>query len=192
MSELQARGYLIKNIAAYVQDRIGSQEWARVSVNLSPELRALVGGEIKTAGWYPIAQLNELSSIIINTIAKGDQESARQAFQTCGQYCAREAINTFLKLLLKMLTPGLLVKKLPDIFRRDFSDGRLVPELKGNTLICRHYDLPDFKHCAPYSSGFVMAAFDAMGKSIEKVSVGNWSLAEPYVDGTCYEIMWKD
>jgi len=192
MGELQARGYLIKNIANYVRDRVGTQDWTRVRQELSPDLRALVDGEIKTAGWYPISQINELSGIIIGTIAKGDEEAARDVFQTCGQYCAREAINTFLKLLLKMLTPALLVKKLPDIFRRDFSDGRLVPELKGNTLICRHYDLPDFKHCAPYSSGFVMASFDAMGKSIEKVSVRNWSLAEPYVDGTCYEISWKD
>jgi hypothetical protein len=192
MSDLQARGYLVKNIANFVKERVEPAEWARASRGLSPELRQLVEGDIKVAGWYPIGQLNELSQVILEFIARGDEERARQAFQTCGEYCAREAVNTFLKLLLKMLTPGLLVKKLPDIFRRDFSDGRLVPELNGRTLTCRHYDLPGFNHCALYSSGFVIAAFAAMGKTIDSIVLRDWSLASPYVEGTCYDIVWKE
>lgn len=192
MADLQLRGYLISHTAQYLREKLGESEWEHSSRTLSPELQEVLSGEVKHSGWYPISRLAELNRLMITKLCKGNAERAQQALHDCGRYVAGEATNTFLKLLLKMLTPNLFAKKLPDVFRRDFSGGRLESTLNGRTLSCRYYELPGFEHCAAISSGFAAKAFEGMGKKIDGFSVHNWSLDEPSIDGTWFELTWRD
>jgi hypothetical protein len=193
MTELQGRGYLIAYAANYLRDNVSKDEWKRINGELSPELQGLLSsGDVKHAGFYRISLLNELTNQIVTTIGRNDDAKAREALFTCGKYIAREATNTFLRLLLKMLTPSLLVKKLPEVFRRDFTMGRVTSELNGRTLTVHYYDVPGFQHCGATSPGFVATAFETMGKTVENLTVHDWSLAQPNVDGTWFELTWKD
>ena len=192
MAEMQLRGYMIVHTAQYLREKLGEAEWVRSCNGLSAELQQALSSEVKHGDWYPMSHFTQLSRVITTKLAKGDTDQARKALHDCGRYVAGEATNTFLKLLLKMLTPGLFAKKLPSVFRRDFSAGRLESALSGRTLSCRYYEVPGFEHCAAVASGFAAQAFEAMGKEVENFSIHNWSLAEPCIDGAWFELTWKE
>jgi hypothetical protein len=193
MSELQTRGYITAFTSDYVRKNLSADEWKAAVSRFSPGLQKVVSGDVKHAGWYPVSMMCELHSVIATTIAHNDVDRARQAFINCGKYVASEATNTFLKMLLKMLSPSMFAKKLPDVFKRDFQGGaRMETELDGHTITCRIYDMPGFDHCGATAPGFVAAAFEAMGKKVEAISVHEWSLERPNVDGVWFELTWKD
>ena len=192
MSETHMRGYIIVHTIQYLREKLGDTEWARIESSLSPGLQAVLAGEVKHGGWYPISHTVELNRVLLDRMAQKDDASARDALHHCGRYIAGAATNTFLKMLMKMLTPGLFARKLPDVFRRDFSSGRLESSLEGRKLICRYYDVPGFEHSAVLASGFAAKAFEGMGKDVETFSVHNWSLREPNTDGSWFELTWKD
>jgi hypothetical protein len=139
-----------------------------------------------------VSQVTEINRAIVSSLGKGQDEPARQALFKCGKFIAGEATNTFLKLFLKLLTPSLLIKKLPDVFKRDFSQGRLVAESKGQTLTCTCYDLPGYEHIIVTASGFIATAMENMGKTIENIKVNNWSLQTPCIDGASFDLIWRD
>jgi hypothetical protein len=192
MSDFQTRGYLIATTARFFRDGVGDKEWERIRAGFSTPLQQVLAGSMKPAAWYPISIMNELNRGIAATIGRGDDETARDAFFRCGKFSAREATNSFLKMFLKILTPALFAKKLPDVFKRDFTSGRLEVEVKDHTLTCRMYEMPGFEHGGALCPGFASFPLESMGKSIEKVKVHDWSLAAPNVDGTWFELTWKD
>jgi hypothetical protein len=183
---------LITLTIAFLRETLGPEGWSRVSTGLSPELQDVMRREIKHAGWYPIAHVSELTRTVARNVGMSENDRARDALFTCGKYVAAEAANTFLKMLLKMLSPGLFVKKLPDIFRRDFSAGRMTAELSGRRIRCRHYDLHGFDHIGVLSAGFMATALQGMGKTVENIEWLDWALDRPYVDGTGFEVTWKE
>lgn len=192
MSDLQVRGYIVTNSINFLRDNLPADEWKRVSTDWSPDLRRLVGSDVKPADWYPVALMTEINRSIATTLGKGEDEGAREALYKCGKFVATEATNTFLKLLMKMLTPNIFIKKLPDVFKRDFTRGRLVAGLNGQTLTCSYYDLEGYDHIVVTASGFAAMALEAMGKTIESVKVNNWSLRTPYVEGASFDMTWRD
>lgn len=192
MSELRGRGYLIAHSGSYLREKAGKAEWQRIEGQLSPELKRLLEGKVEHAGWYPISLLNELTRHLTATVGRGDDETAREALYQCGRYVAAEATNTFLKIFLKVLTPSVFVRKLPDVFRRDFTAGRLESELNGKTLTCRYYDLTELEHIAALGPGFAATALEAMGKKVKGVVLHDWSLEAPSVDGARFELTWAD
>jgi hypothetical protein len=192
MSDLKTRGYLITSAVKFIQEDVGDKAWPRIQSGFSAPLQQTLSGTIKPAEWYPISLLNELTRAITTSIGRGEDERARDALFRYGKSTATEATNSFLKIFLKILTPSLFAKKLPEVFRRDFSGGRLIVEVKDRTISCRMYDLPGFEHGGPLGSGFAAFPIEAMGKTIEKVTVQDWSLSAPNVDGTRFELTWRE
>lgn len=192
MEELQGRGYLIAHTAGFLREKVSKSDWAGIEGQLSPELKRHLSGKIEHAGWYPISLLNELTRQLTKTLGHNDTEASREALFQCGKYVAAEATNTFLKIFLKILTPNIFVKKLPDVFKRDFTSGRLVSDLSGSTLSCRYYELPNFEHIGALGPGFTATALETMGKQVQKIVLHDWSLEAPCVEGAGFELTWKD
>jgi hypothetical protein len=191
MTEQQCRSYLITHTATFIRDRISKDEWARTQAELSPELRKLLG-EAKPAEWCPVSLLNEVNRQVADKLAQNDDDRAREALYLCGKFIAGEATNTFLKILLKMLTPALFVKKLPDIFKRDFSGARMTTQISEGKMSGSIHEAPNFNHLAVTSAGFVSVALENMGKTVDSYKVSNWSLKEPDRDGAAFELTWKN
>src|SRR4051812_21451097 len=190
MSEFQVRGYVIASAAAYLRSTAGEQEAKRVFGELSPQLQQVIESG-QSATWYPGAQIAELYRCIATTLGGGNEDRAREALINCGKFTAHEATNTYLRLLMRMLSLSLFAKKMPDFWKRDNSRGKLVVELKEQTLTCRLYEIDGYDHAAAVAAGFAVFAFEAMGKSIESVKLYDWSLVEPCKEGSRLEIKWK-
>ncbi len=187
-AEFNVRGYAIVNAAAYLREALGEAEGRRVIEMMSPRVREVLASK-KPAEWAPVAALTEITRAVAAN-AKGDNARAQEMLVTCGTFMAQEAANTFLKLLLKLITPDLLAKKIPDIWSRDFSCGRLVAEASPGRILCQAYGMQGFDHAVCTSAGFVSFVLGAMGKTIKSTTIRDWSLTNPCQDGASFEITW--
>ena len=190
MSDLQVRGYTITSTIAYLQDKLPAAEMQSLLENLSPQTKGVLQ-DIKPIGWYPVATIAELNWTIVSSLGKNDEARSRDALINCGRYMAREATNTFLKLLMRMLTPGIFAKKLPDFWSRDCTGGRLSAEVSDLKIACRIFETPGFDHVGAVAAGWVGFALEAMGKSIRTTTVTDWSLEKPNVDGAGFQFVWS-
>jgi hypothetical protein len=122
---------------------------------------------------------------------KGDDARARQLLVDCGTFLGTEATNTFLRLVMRMLTPALFAKKLPSFWARDSTGGRYEVDVTEQRIVCRLLEMEQFVHIAPISLGYVSFALKAMGKTIERSELHGWSLATPNPPEPWYELHWK-
>lgn len=193
-TEFQVRGYMVVNAGKFLVDKSreleGEAASRRAMERLSPETRAALEGA-KPAGWYSVNAISELFGQIAG-LASGDEDRAREMLIDAGAFNAKEATNTFLKLLMRMLSPPLFARKLPDFWRRDCTRGRLEVEVTGQRLLCRFYEMEGFDHVVAGTAGFASFALGAMGKTVEKITLEGWGLDRPWSEGASMELAWKE
>ena len=183
-----ARSYMLINTANYLKHKLGAAEGQRIIDSLSPATRGIVTAE-KPASWSPMESYVELLKIVADQ-GKGDDSKARDSLIEAGRFVAQEASTTFLRLFLKMLTPNLFAKKVPTVWQRDFSRGRAEAEISEKRLVFRMLGISEMDHIPCTAPGFISFAMESMGKSVKNISVHNWSLKEPCVDGAYFELEW--
>jgi hypothetical protein len=191
MSEtsLRARAYMGKSTLAFIGEKFGPRKADEILAGLSPAARVATT-ELKPADWFSVDVYAEL----LNALAaqsNGNADDARDTLIACGEYVAREASNTFLKMLMRILTPALFASKLPALWRRDFSGGRLEADIQPDRLLCRMFEIKGFDHAPCTAAGFVKFALGGMGKVVGQVQVHNWSLTNPCAEGAIIELSWQ-
>lgn len=187
---MKVRGYVVKTSVEYLQSRLDPAEASTVFDRFSPSVRSTLE-TVKAIEWYPVEQMSEINQTIVDMLGKGDEDRAREAMIACGRYMATEATNTFLRLLMRVLTPGLFAKKLPDLWARDCSGGKVTVDVSNERLICRLTGVKDFAHCGPVSLGWATFALQNMGKPVVSSKLHAWSLATPNPDEVWFEAAWK-
>jgi hypothetical protein len=190
MGEFQVRGYMISTTAAFLRQTAAARGMADPNALCSSALRSSMDS-LTPAGWYPVSHIAELNRLIASSLAGDDEARARTEFEDCGRFMATEATNTFLRLLMKVLTPGLFAKKLPDLWRRDCTYGKLDLEVDDRKMTLRLSEMDGHDHIAAVMPGYVRFALETMGKTVERVTVHGWSLAKPDANGSSIEFLWK-
>lgn len=188
--DFRVRAYMVKSTAAFMHDRLGEQKATQLLEGLSSETKDAVNA-LKLADWCTVAAYSEMLRALAAE-SRGDADQARETLIACGEYVAREATNTFLRMFMKLLTPSLFAKKLPDVWKRDCSGGRFEVDVTNERLVFRLFDIKGFAHVPCTAAGFVKFALTGMGKTISKTSIHNWSLAEPCSEGAWVELTWKN
>lgn len=188
--EFRVRAYMLLSNIEFLRQKLGQEQLGRIVEGLSPEARA-IHTTAKAADWCPVGVYSEVLGAVAAT-AGGKEDLARDTLIASGEFVAREASNTFLRLLMRMLTPSLFAKKLPDLWKRDCSRGRLEVEVTDERLVCRMFETQEMDHAVCTGAGFVKFALESMGKSVQKVSIHNWSLAKPSGEGSWFEFTWKN
>lgn len=186
--EVKVRGYIVAKTAAYLRTLVGEAESRRLFDGLSPQLQHAIN-QAKPADWMPAAYSGELLRTIAG-LAKGNEDRARADLINCGRYIADEATNTFLRLLMKVLTPSLFAKRLPGFWQRDSTHGRYEVDVTSEKITCHLKDMEGYDHIGPISIGFVSNALEAMGKKITKTELHGWSLAKSNPKDLWYELHW--
>lgn len=191
MSGFEVRGYMISTTAEYLQQAAKKRNLKDVLEQASPQLRQTLA-EVKHAGWYPVSIVSELNRIIVARLGEDNEDLARKELQDCGRFMAHEATNTFLRLLMRMLTPTLFAKKLPDLWKRDCNSGRLDVNVDAEkkTLTCRLMQMDGYDHLAAVIPGYVSFAMEAMGKPVTSAVVDGWSINQPNANGATLTVTW--
>ena len=168
--------------------KFGSRKADQILEGLSSAARAATT-ELKPADWFSVNVYAEL----LNALAaqsNGNVDDARDNLIACGEYVAREASNTFLKMLMRILTPSLFASSCPRYGDETFPAAGWRPTFS-RRLVCRMFEIKGFDHAPCTAAGFVKFAFGSMGKAIDRVQVHNWSLAEPCAEGASIELSWQ-
>jgi hypothetical protein len=189
MSGIQVRGYTVQKAAGYLRSRVGEAEANRMFQAFSPELQHALE-TAAPAAWLPVAHIAELHRAVAS-LGGGDDTRAQHELVTCGRTMSGEATNTFLKLVMRVLTPTLFAKKLPSLWARDATGGKYNVDVSEDRLVCRLTEMEAFDHIGPVSVGYVTFALEAMGKTVEKTALHNWSLANPSAPDCWFELTWK-
>ncbi len=190
MSEIRGRGYMLSAMARFLREKVGEAAWAEMSASFSPELQKILVSGVDSAGWYEISLMNEIIEHVVEHVGANDSGKAKDILYECGQYAASAAANSFLRVLLKMLTPALLVKKADKLLRRDFSEGRMQAELGDNCLKVHLIDVKGLPYIGGYGPGFVAFSLEAMGKRISNVEFHDWDLERPRLERVGFTIHW--
>ena len=188
-SDMKGRGYILAATISFLRETAGSKHAEEILQTVSPELQE-VCRRVQPAELYPIPMFAELNGALVRHLAGNDEAKARDILIKCGRHMGREASNTFLKLLMRMLTPKLIMKKLPDFWRRDFTGGNIEVKPRENGLECFMFGIQGYDHCCPLSAGWQEYNLEAMGKSLQGTTIRKWSLDEPSRDGTSFEVIW--
>jgi hypothetical protein len=185
------RGYSIRKQAEFLRtDHIDAAARERAVATLPEHLRGDLG-RVDPAGWYPRDDSAALLRAIASTAP--DEPSARKLVATCGEQIASESTNTFLKLVMKLMTPVRFANKLPDFWKRDMQGGFFVPDVSRaseNRIGFVLDDVEGFDHIGPCTEGWLRFAMKALGKTGVEVDLEGWSLAHPGPKAVRYEVRW--
>jgi len=188
MAENQMRGYGMLSAVAYLKKAAGEQRAMQIIDGLSQETKQAFN-TAKEASWCSSKSIAEVYRAIAS-LSNGDEAIAQKNLIECGKYAAQEASNSFLKLLMKLLTPTMFAKKLPDLWARDCTVGKIAVEVFDDKIRNRLVEVAGFDHLGPVAAGYVAFALEAMGKTIIKTELHGWSLATPGND-CWFEVFWK-
>lgn len=189
MTERLVRGYALVGTLAYLNTTLAKEKPA-VLAQLSPDVRSAVDG-YREVQWYPIHHWCELLRGIAAT-ANGDEAAAIELLSKTGQSIGTLAMSTFLRLLLKIMTPSLFSTKLPSIWERDNNSGRIVREsfdAEKRRWVYRLEDVEGYDYLGPVGKGYTVLAMKQMGKEA-KVTMTGWSLKTPGPKEIVYTVEW--
>jgi hypothetical protein len=189
MTDIQMRGYVLSSAAEYLKTSAGEKKAGDILAALSPGLREALANAT-SASWCTSVHIAEMYRAVAS-LSDGDEARAKEILIACGKVAAHEASNTFLRLLMKVLTPALFAKKLPDIWARDCTGAKITVEVREEKIENRLFDVQGFDHVAPVAAGYVIFALEAMGKSIIKTDLHEWSLKTPGPSSPWFEISWR-
>ena len=121
-----------------------------------------------------------------------DEETAYQNVVRCGKFIADEALNSFLKLLLRVLSPKQFARKFPDIWTHEHKGGYVEAVVTGDsTMVIKVLDVEGFSHVGPIGAGFVETALTAIGLKDLKVRDVTWTRAQPGPKDIRLDISWR-
>jgi len=142
----------------------------RLSANLRDATYALLSDSLKAklkyvdpSEWYPIEDQVELQRAMAKAIGSEDSAEAKQ--RELGQYLFDAALGTFMRLVLRVLTPPMFLKKTSDIWPRMFSFGSFEADpspMGDGTAVMLLRGVEGCDGVAAVSAGFIEAAMKAM------------------------------
>jgi hypothetical protein len=191
MPEPMIRGYIIQHTTRFYRSECDPDTALRIDAALPLELKAELR-EIMPATWYPRRFQVELLQAIAH--AHGDEESSRRKMLQCGAGMA-VGENEFMKLLTRVLTPELFLKKLGSFWARDHQDsgGYRVDRVDAgvHSASVRLSGVSGYAHSALIWQGWIQQIFREISAAGSDVQQQGWTWANPAPDVIVYEVNWS-
>lgn len=192
MAALKTRGYSMTSTLQFIEETYEPARRERIYAQLSPEVRS-AHGSYKSIEWYPVQHFAELLRGIASE-AGAREEDKREELVKAGQFIAGVAASTFLKLLMKVLTPTLFAKKIPSLWERDNQGGFFESDITradDGIIVFKLREVGGYDWIAPVALGWVTFALRSMGKTVLEARLDGWSAAAPGPDGVDIFIQWQ-
>lgn len=113
---VEAKGSSIRSTGAYIRT-LDAETIRRIEANLTPEQQKITY-DARPDDWYPHEFFVAPYKAIV--AAYDDPVAARRSVQAAGRWACEEMANSFLRLVMRMMTPGLFVKKCGQLLAKDF------------------------------------------------------------------------
>jgi len=186
----QIRGSHIVPLRDFLVARYDEPTRERILVRLSDDTRSALE-DPRPDAWYPAQVASEVNRAIF--AINDSPERAYEEVKSDGEAIAEYGVNTFMRLLIKLMTPEMLAKKWPTIWARGHNFGRLetdlshVPERKLSMTIS---DVSIYSHLGPTAVGFLSFTLHAMGRREAKVVERELDYARRDASSYTYDVTW--
>jgi hypothetical protein len=190
MPEPMIRGHVIQQTVRFFRGECEPELALRIDaalpLQLKAELRELVPGE-----WYP--RRHEVEILQAIAYVHGDEDSARRSLLRCGASMA-VGNNEFMKLLTRVLTPELFMKKLTSFWNRDHKDSggyRLDRvDLDARSASLSLSGVAGYAHSGLIWHGWIEQIFREICGAGCEVRQQGWTWSNPSPDEIKYEVGW--
>ena len=102
--------------------------------------------------------------------------------------------NTFMKLLMRMLTPAMFIRKFPDFWRRDMSSGNVSifdDDLEKKRFSIHVTDVEGFDYLGPVGVGYLGYVLDRiLGHDSTKLNLLDFEFQNPGPAEFTYRVSW--
>ncbi|HSQ63784.1 MAG TPA: DUF2378 family protein [Polyangiaceae bacterium] len=184
------KGFNVEQTITFIDSHFSAAVRDQIVAQLAPDMREKLP-RVRAGNWYPIGDLVALLTAMAH-VAASEPEAERTA-RALGRHLSDAATGTFMRLLLKVMTPPVFLKKMPDIWPRMFSFGSFEVDPTGfkdkrASMIMRGVD--GFDHVAPVSAGWIEGVHAAMGCGGVDVRYTGLE-AEPRGSAFRFEVKWS-
>lgn len=171
--EPHVKGLPIKVAFNHIESHFSPPERDAIMAAMDPALVALIPN-LKPTGWFPL----EYWVAIFDAVSAGQEvAAAEERLRLVGYTVATEALGSFLKLLLKILTPSLFADKFDAFWRKyhDFGKLKVVEKDIEHSHLVFNLDLEghEYPHVHISAGAWIECAFRAMGKESTVVTTTN-------------------
>jgi hypothetical protein len=192
MAGREIKAYSLYGSREFVEKTYDEATKERIFAGLSQEAKDVLASPKKLTVVRP-----EFASEIWRGIVKVHEGRASEVYdrlRACGRYSGEYATNTYLRLLFKILSVKAFASKLPEIWSRDCSFGKITTDisaLKSGKLKLTFTDLNDYPYFGPNCEGWFAFTFETMGLKNVKVELKDWSLKNPDPGKLEYQVTWS-
>ncbi len=170
MTDRMVKGFNLEQTASFIDSHYSHDDRERIHAHLPAALKERLA-RVKSGSWYPLEDQVALQRAM--AAVAPDPETAHRNAVALGRHLSNAATGTFMRLLLKVLTPKVFLKKVPDIWPRMFNFGTFESDPSafeecGATMLMR--DVGGFDHVDAVSTGWIEAVFVAMGHEDAQVA----------------------
>lgn len=190
MSERTSRGYMVQSVTTYIESAYDDDDRRQILERIDPTVRGMMQKVDKVA-WYPVEDVAKIFGAIAAHHQSTDGK-IRPALERVGRSIAETATTTFLKLVLRILTPALFTAKMPDFWRRDNRCGNLRAvrfDATDKKLVAVLDDIGGYDFIAPVAAGFLVFALEHLGYKNVRAAF-DWAFDAPGPDSVTYELTW--
>ena len=118
----QVKGTPLKSFLSFIDQELTPEQRERVFAKVPGEAAArLRSKQILATEYVPVSLLNRITEEAANVKGEPTEAFARRA----GRYGAREAVNTVMRFLLRVLTPDTLIQKGAAVWKSVYDCGQL-------------------------------------------------------------------
>ncbi|HYQ01014.1 MAG TPA: hypothetical protein VER96_20230 [Polyangiaceae bacterium] len=183
------RAYWLAQGAEFIRHHFELETRSKLERDFSSDLTQALA-ERSLGDWVARAHLVELFEATSN--ARGRAETLTDLV-ACGEFIAQRANNRFTHLLTQILTPELLMRKLPLFWRRDhgLSGSCVVDACAPGSARFHIASVSDFPHIGAVWLGWVRASLGSVhARSVEARQSG-YSAATPSPARVDFEVTWS-
>lgn len=158
-----AKGNIIVATRRFIDSELEPEQRQRVYHLMPEDVRAVLP-DVKRSEWHP----NKLASAQWAALAQSQpsEKESLELLERCGRFIGHDATNTFLRLVVRLLTPAMFVSKFPRIWEKDFKFGRIetaASDVSKNEIVLDIKDVEGFDFFAHTACGWFSQAMEAMG-----------------------------
>lgn len=181
------RGSVPMGVISYLEHKADAAGRAKAMASLSPGVRDATR-TMSRSGWYPLGQTVELYRAV--SLLRDEPAEKYEELVRCGKFLAHDATNTFLRLLIRFLTPAVFARKFPEFWKKDHTFGSVASDTTGfenKIIVLNLQGVQGYEHIGPVCAGWIQAAFEAIGK--KGVSVKETQCPPEQVDADTYRFV---
>jgi len=158
--ERLVKGIHILPLHDFIKENYDEKTQAEIYARMSEPAREMLK-TVKREDWMPVALVSSVADALFR--ATEDPKDAYQEVVRAGAAIADYATNTYVRLLIKLMTPKIMASKWPDIWKKSHNFGVMSCVLESDRMLRMTISGVDgYTHIGPTAVGFLTFALKAM------------------------------